>query len=48
MQPFSCMSEKPMDDDELDRLLHALGDATRRRQLDRLRDTPGLTLSAPG
>ena len=37
-----------MDDDELDRLLHALGDATRRRLLDRLRDAPGLTLSALG
>ena len=37
-----------MDDEELDRLLHALGDATRRRLLDRLRDTPGLPLSALG
>ena len=37
-----------MTDDELDLLLHALGDATRRRLLDRLRDTPGLTLSALG
>ena len=37
-----------MDDDELDRLLRALGDATRRRLLDRLRDAPGLTLSALG
>ena len=37
-----------MDDDELDRLLHALGDANRRRLLDRLRDAPGLTLSALG
>ena len=37
-----------MDDDELDRLLHALGDASRRRLLDRLRDAPGLTLSALG
>jgi DNA-binding transcriptional ArsR family regulator len=35
-----------MSDDELDTLLRALGDATRRRLLDRLRDTPGLTLSA--
>ena len=35
-----------MDDDQLDRLLHALGDASRRRLLDRLRDEPGLTLSA--
>lgn len=32
-------------DDEIDRLLRALGDATRRRLLDRLRDAPGLTLS---
>lgn len=37
-----------MDDAELDPLLHALGDATRRRLLDRLRDAPGLTLSALG
>ena len=35
-----------MTDDELDALLRALGDATRRRLLDRLRDQPGLTLSA--
>lgn len=35
-----------MTDAELDRLLHALGDATRRRLLDRLRDAPGLPLSA--
>jgi len=35
-----------MTDDELDSLLRALGDATRRRLLDRLRDSPGLTLSA--
>jgi DNA-binding transcriptional ArsR family regulator len=35
-----------MTDDELDTLLRALGDATRRRLLDRLRDAPGLTLSA--
>jgi DNA-binding transcriptional ArsR family regulator len=35
-----------MSDDELDSLLRALGDATRRRLLDRLRDAPGLTLSA--
>lgn len=37
-----------MDDDDLDRLLRALGDAHRRRLLDRLRDAPGLTLSALG
>lgn len=37
-----------MEDLELDRLLQALGDATRRRLLDRLRDAPGLTLSALG
>ena len=37
-----------MDDKGLDRLLHALGDATRRRLLDRLRDTPGLTLAGLG
>lgn len=36
------------DDDEIDRLLRALGDATRRRLLDRLRDTPGLTQSELG
>ena len=35
-----------MTDDQLDTLLRALGDATRRRLLDRLRDAPGLTLSA--
>ena len=35
-----------MTDDELDTLLRALSDATRRRLLDRLRDSPGLTLSA--
>lgn len=35
-----------MTDDQLDALLRALGDATRRRLLDRLRDAPGLTLSA--
>lgn len=35
-----------MDDDETDRLLKALSDATRRRLLDRLRDAPGLTLTA--
>lgn len=34
-----------MTDDELDLLLRALADATRRRLLDRLRDTPGLTLT---
>ena len=34
------------DEQALDRLLHALGDATRRRLLDRLRDAPGLSLSA--
>lgn len=37
-----------MDDDKLDSLLQALGDATRRRLLDRLRDAPGLTLSGLG
>jgi DNA-binding transcriptional ArsR family regulator len=37
-----------MTDDELDLLLRALGDTTRRRLLDRLRDAPGLTLSALG
>ncbi|WP_395699545.1 ArsR/SmtB family transcription factor [Aquabacterium sp.] len=37
------MNESP--DDEIDRLLRALSDATRRRLLDRLRDAPGLTLS---
>ncbi|MES2714629.1 MAG: helix-turn-helix transcriptional regulator [Pseudomonadota bacterium] len=36
------------DEQALDRLLRALGDATRRRLLDRLRDSPGLTLSALG
>ncbi len=36
------------DDAALDRLLRALGDATRRRLLDRLRDAPGLTLTALG
>ncbi len=36
------------DEHALDRLLRALGDATRRRLLDRLRDSPGLTLSALG
>jgi DNA-binding transcriptional ArsR family regulator len=35
-----------LDDAALDRLLRALGDATRRRLLDHLRDAPGLTLSA--
>lgn len=34
-----------MTDDDLDQLLRALGDATRRRLLDRLRDAPGLTLT---
>lgn len=34
------------DEQALDSLLHALGDATRRRLLDRLRDAPGLSLSA--
>jgi DNA-binding transcriptional ArsR family regulator len=34
-----------MDDADLDRLLRALSDTTRRRLLDRLRDRPGLTLS---
>ncbi|WP_284618288.1 ArsR/SmtB family transcription factor [Aquabacterium humicola] len=33
-----------MNDDDIDRLLRALSDATRRRLLDRLRDQPGLTL----
>jgi len=37
---------EPMTDDELDTLLLALGDATRRRLLDRLQGNPGLTLSA--
>ena len=37
-----------LDDAALSRLLRALGDATRRRLLDRLRDAPGLTLSALG
>jgi len=37
---------EPMTDDELDTLLRALGDATRRRLLDRLQGNPGLTLSA--
>ena len=32
-----------MNDEDIDRLLRALSDATRRRLLDRLRDTPGLT-----
>ena len=32
-----------MTDDDIDRLLRALSDATRRRLLDRLRDSPGLT-----
>ena len=40
--------QKPPDDAALDRLLRALGDATRRRLLDRLRDQPGATLSALG
>ncbi len=34
-----------MTDDELDLLLRALADVTRRRLLDRLRDAPGLTLT---
>lgn len=34
-----------MTDEDIDRLLRALSDATRRRLLDRLRDQPGLTLS---
>ena len=37
---------KSIDDAGMDRLLHALADATRRRLLERLRDEPGLTLSA--
>lgn len=42
-------SPSPAEDDAaLDRLLRALGDATRRRLLDRLRDQPGSTLSALG
>jgi DNA-binding transcriptional ArsR family regulator len=32
------------DEEEIDRLLRALSDATRRHLLDRLRDAPGLTL----
>lgn len=47
MQPYSCLNNT-VDDTELDQLLHALGDATRRRLLDHLRDAPGLTLSALG
>ena len=35
----------PNPDEEIDRLLRALSDGTRRRLLDRLRDAPGLTLS---
>ncbi len=35
-----------MTDEDTDRLLKALSDATRRRLLDRLRDAPGLTLTA--
>ena len=35
-------------DAALDRLLRALGDATRRRLLDRQRDAPGLTQTALG
>lgn len=34
-----------MDETEIDHLLRALSDATRRRLLDRLRDRPGLTQS---
>lgn len=34
-----------MDDTELDRLLRALSDSTRRQLLDRLRDGPGQTQS---
>jgi len=37
-----------MSDDDLDLLLRALSDATRRRLLDRLRDAPGLTLTELG
>ena len=33
-----------LSDDDTDRLLRALADATRRGLLDRLRDKPGLTL----
>jgi DNA-binding transcriptional ArsR family regulator len=32
-----------VNDEDIDRLLRALSDATRRRLLDRLRDAPGLT-----
>lgn len=35
-----------MNDDDTDRLLRALSDTTRRQLLDRLRDEPGLTLTA--
>ena len=35
-----------MNDEATDRLLRALSDATRRHLLDRLRDEPGLTLTA--
>jgi len=34
-----------MSDEDIDRLLRALSDATRRRLLDCLRDAPGLTQS---
>jgi DNA-binding transcriptional ArsR family regulator len=34
---------RTMNDDDIDRLLRALSDATRRHLLDRLRDAPGLT-----
>lgn len=46
MQRTSCMMSFAAmnDDEEIDRLLRALSDATRRHLLDRLRDTPGLTL----
>lgn len=48
MQPNHCglPPTLPMTDDDTDRLLKALSDATRRRLLDRLRDAPGLTLTA--
>ena len=48
MQLPDSPSPDALDEAALDRLLRALGDATRRRLLDRLRDAPGLTLSALG
>ena len=41
---FRAMPTRP--DDPLDLLLRALADGTRRALLDRLRDQPGLTLTA--